>query len=130
LEKGWRTYDLLVGAGAVPAASGPASSDWHESGPAVGLLDHQLVINGANYTTNRPGAPFGWRGAYLEQSVSSDPWGQRYAVNVGAMNTVGVDVVVLSAGPDGIVQSAFDVDGLPTGGDDVVSIVSSGGTGR
>jgi hypothetical protein len=38
--------------------------------------------------------------------------------------------VTLSAGADGIVESAFERDGLPTAGDDIVSMVSSAGMGR
>jgi len=37
-----------------------------------------------------------------------------------------VDVVVVSAGPDGVLDSLFEVDGLPARGRRVVSLVSSG----
>ena len=40
------------------------------------------------------------------------------------------DTVILSAGPDGIVESAFERDGLPSTGDDIVAVVSSAGMGR
>jgi hypothetical protein len=34
---------------------------------------------------------------------------------------------VLSAGPDGIIQTLFEVDGIEPHGDDVIALVSSGG---
>jgi hypothetical protein len=37
------------------------------------------------------------------------------------------DAVTLSAGPDGIVESAFERDGLPTAGDDIVSLTDAFG---
>jgi len=127
IEKGWGTYDLLVGAGAVPRVDGRGTEPWAAPvGAAVGLLDDQLITNGAGYAIHRRSAASGWRGAYLEQAIGSDPWGQRYAVNMKATKTGGADVVVVSAGPDGVLESLFEVDGLPTRGDDVVSLVSSG----
>jgi hypothetical protein len=45
---------------------------------------------------------------------------------MNATKTGGVDVVVVSAGPDGVLDSRFEVDGLPARGDDMVSLVSSG----
>lgn len=129
IDKGWRHYDLLVGSGQVPGATTAEAAAWTVSGPRVGALDDHFIRNGAGYTAaDAVGVP-GWRGAYLEQSVGPDPWGRRYSVNVKAMKTSGADVIVLSAGPDGIVDSAFEVDGLPTAGDDIVSIVSSGRRG-
>jgi len=49
----------------------------------------------------------------------------RYAVNMNATKMGEVDVVVVTAGPDGVLDSRFEVDGLPARGD-VVSLVSSG----
>jgi hypothetical protein len=51
-------------------------------------------------------------------------------VNVGVMAARSMDTVVLSPGPDAIVQSAFARDGLPTGGDDVVIQVAASGFGQ
>lgn len=129
-DNGWATYDLLVGAGPAPVADGVTSSRWASSGAGVGRLDDHLIINGPAYPTRQPRAQFGWRGAYLQDPVSADPWGHRYGVNVAAMKSPAFDTVTLSAGADGIVESAFERDGLPTGGDDIVSIVSSAGMGR
>jgi hypothetical protein len=129
-EEGWATYDLLTGAGLIPATGTPASRGWSSAGARVGRLDDHLITNAPDYPARQPRAPFGWRGAYIQDPVSADPWGQRYAVNVAAMKSQAFDTVALSAGPDGIVESAFERDGLPTAGDDIVAMVSSGGLGR
>ena len=54
---------------------------------------------------------FAWRGPYVSAPVRSDPWGNRYAINVRFLDAVSAsdgsdfagyvqDVFVLSAGPD------------------------------
>jgi hypothetical protein len=122
---GWGRYDLLVGAGNPPTADREASMAWTASaaGPEVGLLDDQLVRNTAGYPRRDR---FGWRGPYLQSVVRPDPWGMRYGVNAGARQDAGSDVIVLSAGPDGIVSVPFEMDGLPAGHDDMLAVVSSG----
>ena len=71
-------------------------------------------------------AEHAWRGAYLPGPIGPDPWGTRYAVNVeflaralGAGPSGNVnDVFVISAGPDRVVDTRFDVDGATPGGSD------------
>ena len=78
-------------------------------------------------------AEHGWRGAYVPGPIAGDPWGTRYAVNVeflaralGAGPSGNVnDVVVLSAGPDRVVDTRFDTDGA-TGGSDILYVLSGG----
>jgi len=125
----WGNYDLLVGAGAVPDTSGEAASAWgrRTSPDRVGILDDHLVTNAAEYPSLDLRARHGWRGAYLQDRVDADPWGRRYEVNVGALRSRQFDTVVLSAGPDGIVHSAFERDGLSAGGDDIIAAVASNG---
>lgn len=126
---GWATYDLLVGDGLAPSTSG--DTRWTTpSGAQVGRLDDHLITNAPAYQVRQGRAQFGWRGAYIQDPVAADPWGQRYAVNVAAMKSPVFDTVTLSAGADGIVESAFERDGLPTAGDDIASMVSSAGMGR
>jgi len=129
-EKGWGSYVLLVGGGAAPATGGADTAMWAASPDtsAVGLLDDHLVTNAAGYTRREPGALFGWRGAYLQQQVQPDPWGHRYAVNISAMGETFAYTLVLSAGPNGIAEAPFELDALPTAGDDIVAVVSSSGT--
>lgn len=127
MKGGWAAYDLLVGAGAVPDSAGHGADGWIAAvGTTVGLLDDHVISNTAGYAEYRQRRPFGWRGPYLQNPVGPDPWGYRYAVNVSAMRSARWNTIVLSAGPNGLVESRFALDGLPTLGDDIVSLVSSG----
>jgi Type II secretion system (T2SS), protein G len=129
--KGWASFDLLVGAGVAPAAGQDQASAWAIPADAsgVGLIDDQLVRNAAEYTRHRTSAMIGWRGPYVQKTVDADPWGHRYAVNVRALRTTGADTFVLSAGPDGVVTTPFDSDGLSGARDDIAALVSSSGLG-
>jgi type II secretory pathway pseudopilin PulG len=77
---------------------------------------------------------FAWRGSYLPGPIDADPWGNRYAANVeflakalGAGPSGNVnDVFVISAGPNGEMQTRFDTDGSTAAGDDLIYIVSGG----
>jgi hypothetical protein len=131
-DGGWATADLLVGAGEVPAAATPAAQSWSlaTAHKGVALLDDHLVVNEAGYSVVRGSSRMGWRGAYLQDPVRPDPWGHRYAVNVGVMRSHYFDTVVLSAGPDGLVDSPFERDGLPTTRDDIAAVVASSGFGN
>jgi len=131
IEHGWAHAALLVGAGEAPRAGAAEAAAWtlDPAHRAVRLLDDHLVVNEAGYSVMRGTLRQGWRGAYLQDAVRSDPWGQRYGVNVGAMRSRYLDTVVLSAGPDGVVHSPFEHDGLPTTSDDVVAVVASSGLG-
>lgn len=123
--------ELLVTDGAVPEAAGPAESPWTRSldaSGAVDLLERQLILNepagnpGYSWPTpTRAGGP-GWRGAYLRSGAGADPWGRRYAVNVRFLGQK-PDVLVLSAGPDGIVDTPFEARSLRYGGDDIAVLV-------
>ncbi|MEW5983913.1 MAG: hypothetical protein AB1806_16290 [Acidobacteriota bacterium] len=123
--------ELLVSGGATPA-SGDAG-DWRWTRPVgadglVDLLDRHLV-------TNEPGGSpanawrgparagdLGWRGAYTHQGIGADPWGRRYAVNVQFLLGRN-EVIVLSAGPNGIIETPFEGRGLTGGGDDRVALI-------
>ena len=96
-------------------------------------LTNQLVSNnleGTNYLT-AGGNPNRWRGPYLDSIPAVDPWGRSYLVNIGNAdpNEEGQGqkwVVVISAGPDGNIDTAGDTAGNanPTvAGDDVISRV-------
>ena len=130
-DEGWATYDVLVGSGTAPATSGAAAATWASvDAKTVGALNDHLITNSAGYTQRRRGTTFGWRGAYLQQPVQEDPWGNRYAVNVRAMRSENFDTLVLSAGRDGVVESAFELDGLTVTADDISSLVATSGLGE
>jgi hypothetical protein len=132
IEGGWARVDLLVGAGQAPPAATVAAQSWSlaTTDKAVALLDDHLVVNEAGYSVVGGASRTGWRGAYLQDPVRPDPWGHRYAVNVGVMRSHHLDTVVLSAGPDGVVDSPFERDGLPTLRDDIAAVVASSGLGN
>ncbi len=86
---------------------------------------------------------FGWHGPYFN-NLLPDPWGQRYAANVFALHAVDGNiytsaVVVLSAGPYGIIDTKFDMyyktilkwgdrgPGYELGTDDQACVLSAGG---
>jgi type II secretory pathway pseudopilin PulG len=79
-------------------------------------------------------AEHAWRGSYLPGPIGPDPWGTRYGVNVeflaralGAGPSGNVnDVFVVSAGPDRVVDTRFDVDGAVAGSSDLIYVLSGG----
>lgn len=126
--------DLLVGAGERPDR--PRAPEWSLEGGdgRVDLLDHHLIRNtpggDVRHAYRAPSSPtsLGWRGAYLVGSVSPDPWGGRYMVNVRFMvqdeaRAPGYDVFVYSAGPDGRGDTPFAIDGAVPSGDDLLLVV-------
>jgi hypothetical protein len=98
---------------------------------AVGGLAEQLVNNAPGYALKLPTSQFGWNGPYFSSEIGSDPWGNRYLVNIGLIDTspgaatlLGRQkpaVWVLSAGPNGTVETPFTLPILnaTTGGDDI-----------
>ena len=57
----------------------------------------------------------------VDLAAHPDPWGNAYLVNVAAISSAGT-VWVLSAGPDGIVQTPFVSGGAPIGDDRATAI--------
>jgi len=98
----------------------------------AGSLADQLVTNSPGYALRSPTSQFGWNGPYFSSQLLADPWGNRYAVNValvdlspGAATASGqakMAVWVLSAGPNGIIETPFAQSILVAarpGGDDI-----------
>jgi prepilin-type N-terminal cleavage/methylation domain-containing protein len=118
---------LLVSSGAIPLEESP--SLW-TTGQAGGLGD-QLQVNSPGYAMRSVTAQFGWNGPYLSSEVRSDPWGNRYVVNIGLIDTspgamsasgaVKSAVFVLSAGPNGTIETPFaqPLTSAAAGGDDI-----------
>ncbi len=72
----------------------------------------QLIDNDPSYTTT---GEFAWRGPY-QKEFATDPWGKKFLCNVGSLSAGSTTpVYVLSAGPDGIVET--DVGALLAGDD-------------
>lgn len=121
---------LLVSDGDIPALNG-GDAGWTRPLADTGVvdrLDHHLLVNQPagrpEHAWARPRLPYspGWRGAYLTGPAGSDPWGSRYAVNVGFLGTRD-DVVVLSAGPNRAVDSPFQQRALAPLHDDLALLV-------
>jgi type II secretory pathway pseudopilin PulG len=108
-------------------------------------MDRQFVTDAAGYaqvTFTSGGGPrtgVGWRGPYLNGPIDVDPWGYTYqastvflavASNAAAGTGTGQkqggwdrDVVVISAGSNGTIQTAFGSQSTTGVGDDVVYVV-------
>jgi prepilin-type N-terminal cleavage/methylation domain-containing protein len=91
-------------------------------------LASQLIENDPGYATTGTTA---WRGPYLGEVPSVDPWGHSYLVDIINANpaTPTSWVIAVSAGPDGILQTAHSgaaavLTANPTvGGDDIIARV-------
>jgi type II secretory pathway pseudopilin PulG len=121
---------LLVGRGNIPLEDVPTL--WTTG--AAGGLTEQLVTNTPGYAMRTPTSQFGWNGPYFSSELASDPWGNRYMVNValidlspGAATANGrakMAVWVLSAGPNGVIETPFAASILTAtqaGGDDIAT---------
>jgi prepilin-type N-terminal cleavage/methylation domain-containing protein len=135
---GGATLDLLVSGGTIPTmASGVTTWNSATTAAACDLFSNHLVGNTPKSqitnvyptTVTAPGSDFVWRGPY-QANFPADPWGRRYAVNIGNMRSTSTTlsnvVWVLSAGPDGIIQTPFNPvlpavgTTLSASGDDIV----------
>jgi len=135
------------------ASTGIASAatlNWAGGSSEVGdsnknLMDAHVVTNGAGYTAptfqagGGPRTGVGWRGAYLSGPIDLDPWGYVYQSNVvflavahDATNATGTgelrggwssDVIVLSPGANGVIQTTFGGTGSTAVGDDITYVV-------
>ncbi len=124
---------MLVGDGDIPRELGPAGdARWQDPvnnlTGVVDFFERHLVTNNpggnpANGYSTTIQSP--WRGPYFAGPIDSDPWGNRYASNTRWIKEIpkSNDVVVLSAGPDEIINTAWEKNGLTPGGDDIVVIM-------
>ncbi len=124
--------DCLItgGPGTVPPGDdsvAPGASNWGSFG-VVDTISDQLITNAPVYsTTVNPRLQPGWNGPYLNADVL-DPWGNSYMVNIrylrsnGPANSAAHNVFVLSAGANGITETAYNdgvVGEVITLGDDI-----------
>jgi prepilin-type N-terminal cleavage/methylation domain-containing protein len=120
-------FQVLMSGGNAPLEEQP--SLWTTG--VAGMLSDQLLVNAPGYAVRTATSQFGWNGPYLSSELRSDPWGNRYLVNIGLIDTsAGVQTLagrpkaavwVLSAGPNGTVETLFaqPVTTAIPGGDDI-----------
>ena len=101
---------LMVSLGKVPDAANVDAVGWlRPIGDAgVASFEDYLVDNVCGFRKAEGGRP-GWGGPYLNTAPMADPWGNRYACNVGVLKDGFVPIVV-SAGPDGRISFPYFVD--------------------
>lgn len=114
---------LLAGAGEAPDAPGDALLAAPIDGRGVAGLADVLYSN--DFGLPEPAGEWqpGWRGPYLQVRSDADPWGHRYAVRLS-----GPALYVLSAGPDGIVQTTGDARAPRVSGDDILYLLAASGS--
>ncbi|MBI4844474.1 MAG: type II secretion system protein GspG [Nitrospirae bacterium] len=100
-----QTVTLLTGNGAAPANIDV--NGWDNT--TTSMLDN-------HFSTNDDSCYAPWNGPYMP-IVSADPWGRQYVINAANLNIAGGPVWVVSAGPDGIVDT--NPVNTITGGDDI-----------
>lgn len=114
------TYAVLTGPGPVPALNSSWSTAY-DAGADAGALTGQLIRNDPGYATS---GRFRWRGPYVEE-IPADPWGKAYLVNSENLFPASPNAgYVLSAGPDGRVDTPYDLSrtsgNVVPSGDDVL----------
>lgn len=95
----------------------------------VEALDDHLTRNFRQYPMGVGGAGTGWSGPYLSRPIESDPWGNRYLVNVCFLtlspphgHARSRAVFVLSAGPNSMIETPFNqpIENASAFGDDLI----------
>jgi type II secretory pathway pseudopilin PulG len=144
------TASMLGGYASVPFSSPDlaAALNWDADGTRGDSMTSQFAVNTPGYAMpvgSGLGFGAGWRGAYLSPSIGPDPWGRRYLVNSAFLAVASDaaagdgegqrsggwtrDVVCLSAGPNGLYETAFfgtEAGGTASRGDDLVFVISGG----
>lgn len=128
---------LRSGAGSDFAAASDATGSWTsasgvqcQAGSTTrDTIEHHLIKNtpGGDATkAYKTTGKFAWRGPYLP-SVPADPWGNQFLVNIGKADpSAGKGVWVISAGPNGKLETSADLSAasvLTPAGDDIVARV-------
>lgn len=118
---------LLVSPGNIPQEDQPSLWTTGVAGP----MSDQLINNIPGYSIKTVRSQYGWNGPYLSSEISTDPWGNRYVVNIELLDTsasattrgggVKAAVWVLSAGPNGFIETTFaqSILAAALGGDDI-----------
>lgn len=103
------TVTLLRGAQGNLPAFDAAATGWTQTVPQ-NIEDHLNIDDNTAYGAT-------WKGSYLA-SANKDPWENAYLINADAFNGTN-PVWVISAGPDGTVQTPATATEIPGGIDDI-----------
>ena len=105
--------DLLVSDGNVPVVATP--NLW-TTGTTDAIAD-QLISNTPAYAMRTATSNSGWNGPYLSNTLGADAWNNRYAINIGLIDTtLGTQtpagatksaVWVISAGANGQIETPY-----------------------
>lgn len=109
---------LYTGATTPAAAFFGAATGWTAAGAGWNALDTHLVTNGHTYPAT---GDTRWNGPYAT-TLPVDPWGRPYVINAAnftSATTPPTPVWVLSAGPNGVVNTNIAAATTVTGGDDI-----------
>ena len=89
---------------------------------STGDIDEHLNTNKLALATSARGGRVAYRGPYVDL-ITADPWGNAYVINSNNMDRASSNLgYVVSAGPDGNIDTARDQTGqLTVGGDDIVA---------
>jgi prepilin-type N-terminal cleavage/methylation domain-containing protein len=111
-------------------ATPTAGGGWLLNSSTLGGTSLEIYIN--NDLTGVGTAAFpraGFRGPYIG-TVDTDPWGHRYLLNAGNLRykapNNGNHAYIISAGPDGILQTNRDVpttQNITASGDDIIALI-------
>jgi hypothetical protein len=88
--------------------------------PELGAFGGTTTASLDNLLRSGRGAGFQWRGPYVEK-IGADPWGRAYVVLLGGFQTAQRKPWILSAGPNGLIET--DPGSMVCGGDDIGYVV-------
>ena len=113
-------YGALYTGIVLPAATfiSAAATGWTAAGAGWNSLDTHLVTNGHAYPA---AGDTKWAGPYAT-TLPVDPWGRPYVINAANFTSVVVPPIptwVLSAGPNGLIETNIAAATTVTGGDDI-----------
>lgn len=94
------------------------AAGWAPAGKAWSRLDTHLLRNEHDYPSTGENR---WNGPYLS-NLPTDPWGRPYVINSLYFTLASeppIPIWVVSAGPNGILETNVDANVQTTGGDDV-----------
>ena len=104
---------VYTGIVAPVAAQFGAATGWAPVGAQWSSLDGHLQINSHGYPAPTLAVDLTWQGPYAAQ-LPVDPWGHPYVVNVKELGQTTYPTWVMSAGPNGVLDTNVGAPGAQT----------------